>query len=142
MIGSCEIGEIRNKLEKTWYSSYNKTFLGENNSEGGSVHWWVEGFYDESGPYTTGEFNISDCYRSICLSFSFDDDEGFEERVGKVDTFINELTKLKLSLIESNRQSARIYQQDRLKKEKEDVSSSDDNPCNDCPCSCHVASDE
>lgn len=90
------------------YTKNNKTFLSDNKSEYGSICWatgtkdHIKDYPVDEGciPNRWGEVRITDCSKAIELDFWYNTEEGFKERLAKLDLLVSELLKFREAFIE------------------------------------------
>lgn len=104
------------------YKESQKLFLSSNPTEYGSVCWsvgckdWIKPYPVEDGkiPNRWGDVRISDCNNSISLDFWYETEEGYQERLEKIEDLIRSLEDFKEAFIRMRKQELII----EVKKEE------------------------
>lgn len=91
-------------------------FLNESHYEGGTVRWMVSNEETDYNILRKGkdgiesELVITDCSRSIALEFGSENPKQFKKRIAKLDVLIDELGKMRTTLL--------LVEEDSLRKKK------------------------
>ena len=99
-------------------------FISPDLDEGGSVRWHIQPYKNtKDSPRMGCVLSITDCYRTIGLSFYCDSDEMYKERLQKLDNLISSLTRMKAAYKRSWKVANKLHKE---AKKNNDVTEEDD----------------